>query len=307
MFGVRPLSYLILALGLGGACTVTVAPIRSGPDAKDASGPDVKDVSGPDAKDASGPDAKGGTDGVPSNEVAPKCTGTGGGDTDAGISLSAGLLAYYPCEQAVETALPDLSVNNRNAQLASSATGDAGFRFVNGKVGKALSLNSAYNAHVVLPPGMLADACEATVASWVYLNTQKNWQRVWTFSTGGNAYMYLTTNRNGSGLIRGGITLKNNPGDEAESIESPSVMPAGVWTHLAVVLGPAGMALYVDGALVDSNPESSLRPADMGKTLYDYIGRSNYSWDAYLDGNIDEFRVYNRALSPAEIRALVNP
>lgn len=280
MCAVRPLACLFLALGLGGACTVTVAPIKSSPD------------------------AKGVTDSMPSNEVASKCTGIGG-DGDAGVSLSSGLLAYYPCEQAVETKLPDLSGNNQNAVLASSATGDAGFRFVAGKVGKALSLNSAYSAHVVLPAGLLADACEATVATWVYLNTQKNWQRVWTFSTGGNAYMYLTTNRNSSGLARAGITLKNNPGDEAESIESPSALPAGAWTHLAVVLGPGGMALYVDGALVDSNPESTLRPVDMGKTLYDYIGRSNYSWDPYLDGSIDEFRVYNRALSPAEIRALV--
>jgi uncharacterized protein len=284
MFGVRSVCCPVLALWLGGACTVTVAPIKSRPDAK----------------------AEAGTDGVPSSEVAPKCPAAGDGDGDAGVSLSSGLLAYYPCEQSVETALPDLSGNNREARLASSATGDAGFRFVTGKVGKALSLNSLYSAHVVLPAGMLADACEATVAAWVYLNTQKNWQRVWTFSTGGNAYMYLTTNRNGSGLVRGGITLKNNPGDEAESIESPTVLAAGAWTHLAVVLGPAGMALYVDGALVDANPESSLRPVDMGKTLYDYIGRSNYSWDPYLDGNIDEFRVYNRALSPAEIRALAS-
>jgi hypothetical protein len=28
----------------------------------------------------------------------------------------------------------------------------------------------------------------------------------------------------------------------------------------------------------------------------DYIGHSQFSWDPTLDGNIDEFRVYNRAL-----------
>jgi uncharacterized protein len=37
-----------------------------------------------------------------------------------------------------------------------------------------------------------------------------------------------------------------------------------------------------------------------------YIGRSQFSDDPYLDANIDEFRVYNRALSPDEIQALAN-
>lgn len=171
-------------------------------------------------------------------------------------------------------------------------------------MGKALYFVSPYNPYVMLPPGMLADASEVTIATWVNLNSQRDWQRVWTFSTGGDAYMYLTTSLNASGLARGGITLKNNPGDAAESVQAPAALPLRVWTHLAFVLGPTGMAFYIDGTLVDSRPNSSIRPVDMGKTLYDYIGRSNFSWDDYLDGNIDEFRVYNRALSPAEIRAL---
>jgi hypothetical protein len=266
---------------------VTAEPIKSGPDAKVAADTGLF------------------PDGGSSSEVAPSCSSSVGLDAgDAGIALSQGLLAYYPCEQALGTSLPDLSGNNRNAFLASSATGDAGFRFGAGKVGKALYLSSISSAHVVLPSSMLADACEATIATWVYLNTQKNWQRVWTFSTGGNAYMYLTTDRLSTGLARAGITLKSTPGNEAEFVEGSSAMATMTWIHLAVVLGAGGMALYVDGVLVDAKPDASLRPVDLGKTLYDYIGRSNYSWDPYLDGNIDEFRVYNRALSPAEIRAL---
>ncbi len=285
MCGARPTWFHpILALWLGGACAVTVEPIKAGPDANVGADTNIR------ADVYVGTDANGGADVLV------------GGDANA---LAQGLVAWYPCEQAVETALPDVSGNNRNAFLASSATGDAGFRFAAGKVGKALYLSGANSAHVVLPAGMLTDASEATVATWVYLNSQKGWQRVWTFSTGGNAYMYLTTSLNSTGLARGGITLKNNPGDEAESVQGSVTLPTGVWTHLALVLGPTGMVLYIDGTQVDARPASSIRPVDMGKTLYDYIGRSNFSWDPYLDGNIDEFRVYNRALSPNEIRALV--
>jgi hypothetical protein len=205
----------------------------------------------------------------------------------------------------VETSLPDLSGNNRHAALASTATGDAGFRFATGKVGKALYLSSASNAHVVLPSGMLSDSCEATVATWVYLNSQRVLQRLWTFSTGADAYIYLTTNHNSSGLMRAGITLRTNPNDSM-FVEGPSALPTGTWTHVAVVLGTAGLALYIDGVQAGSTAPSAIRPADLGKTLYDYIGRSNFSWDPYLDGNIDELRIYNRALSASEIRTLAS-
>jgi hypothetical protein len=48
----------------------------------------------------------------------------------------------------------------------------------------------------------------------------------------------------------------------------------------------------------------TLRPADLGSTPNNYIGRSQFSWDPYFDGDIDELRIYNRALSADAIKAL---
>jgi hypothetical protein len=257
----------LLGLWLGGACTITVEPITA----------------------------------------TGKCAGYVGSDSGTGGNLAQGLVAYYPCEQASGTVLPDLSGNSRNGTLASSGTGGtAGYSFVAGKVGKALSLNSAANGHVVLPTELLANACEATVATWVYLNSRSTWQRVWTFSTGSVVYFYLTTSNDSTGAIRAGITLHSNDEKDQQFVDAPMLMPTGVWTHVAVVLGPAGLAIYVDGRSVATSASVTLRPADMGKTVYDYIGRSNYTWDPYLDGAVDEFRIYNRALSPADIAALAN-
>jgi hypothetical protein len=44
----------------------------------------------------------------------------------------------------------------------------------------------------------------------------------------------------------------------------------------------------------------------LGSTANNYIGRSQFSIDPYLEGSVDEFRIYNRALSPDEIQALAN-
>jgi hypothetical protein len=73
---------------------------------------------------------------------------------------------------------------------------------------------------------------------------------------------------------------------------------------VAVVLGVAGALLYVDGVEVGRSASVTLRPADLGAMSANYIGRSHFP-DPYLDGSIDDFRIYDRALSAAEIQALV--
>ena len=48
----------------------------------------------------------------------------------------------------------------------------------------------------------------------------------------------------------------------------------------------------------------TLRPSDLGNTANNWIGRSAFTADPYFDGLVDDFRVYNRALTAAEITAL---
>jgi hypothetical protein len=48
----------------------------------------------------------------------------------------------------------------------------------------------------------------------------------------------------------------------------------------------------------------TLRPSSIGNTANNFIGRSAYAQDPYFSGLVDDFRVYNRALTAAEITAL---
>jgi hypothetical protein len=61
--------------------------------------------------------------------------------------------------------------------------------------------------------------------------------------------------------------------------------------------------LYVDGLVAGTTTGMTLTPASLGTTPNNYIGKSQWP-DPYLDGNIDDFRVYGRALSAAEIQVL---
>jgi hypothetical protein len=88
------------------------------------------------------------------------------------------------------------------------------------------------------------------------------------------------------------------PGVEAES--SPGTVELGVWQHVAVTYSGAQARLYVNGHLVQSDAAMDVVSTDGALR----IGGSNI-WGPGDDftGRIDEVRVYNRALSAAEIGA----
>ena len=71
------------------------------------------------------------------------------------------------------------------------------------------------------------------------------------------------------------------------------------WTHLAVTYDGASLKLYVNGAQVGSRPQSGSIPVTDGPLT---LG-GNRVWGEHFAGLIDEVRIYNRALSSAEIAA----
>jgi hypothetical protein len=272
------------------------ASLGSGLPTRDASTPlDAADVS------VSGDEGDGG-----GTLQGSRCSGRLG--IDAGSGLAEGLVLWYQCESAggaAETLLPDSTVHGNDGTLFTGSGGAPGYSFDPGKLGNALDLVLAKKGYVSLPAGLLADACEATIATWVYLNSNESaWTRIWDFGQDTSVYMFLTPATNYDRLAKFAITVSGRTNEQ--TIQAQSAMPTLKWTHVALVLGPPGVILYFDGALVGSSSAITLRPADLGPTVNNYLGRSQYPSDPYLDGDIDEFRLYNRALSPEEILALAN-
>jgi hypothetical protein len=238
-------------------------------------------------------------------------TGGGGGSVcagyqsrDAGSGIGEGQIAYYRCESgagASGTALEDTAGQSHDGTLHSGGTGTAGYSFIAGKVHNALHLSAAQQGYVTLPAGLLANACEATIATWVWLDSSQNWQRIFDFGRDTSAYMFLTPKNNANGKVRFTISLGGNAGEEY--VDGAAELPTGAWYHVAVVLSPAGASLYINASKVGSNPGLMLRPADLGDVPNLYIGRSQVAKDPYLDGSIDSFRIYDRALTDAEIAA----
>jgi len=188
-----------------------------------------------------------------------------------------------------ENNISDSTVNLNHAASSGSIS------YTTGKTGtNAISLNGS-NAFLQLPPN-IANQQEITLATWVYCRGGSVAQRIFDFGNGQSEYMYLTPN-NGSGQLRFGI---KNGGDE-QQLNATSL--AGTkWIHVAVTLGTDTARMYVNGIKVSESNTLTIKPLDF-KPALNYIGRSQFSYPLF-NGNIDDFRVYNYALTPAEIAGI---
>ncbi|HET7734129.1 MAG TPA: LamG-like jellyroll fold domain-containing protein, partial [Paludibacter sp.] len=166
-----------------------------------------------------------------------------------------------------------------------------GTSFVAGKVGQAIALNGSTG--FVQLPANVANGQEITIAAWVYWNGITSWQRIFDFGNDQNQYMFLSP-RSGSGVMRFGI---KNGGTEQGL--TAAVLPYVKWTHVAVTLGATGARMFVNGLQVAESNTVTIRPSDF-KPVLNYIGRSQFS-DPLFNGSVDDFRVYNYALSANEI------
>jgi fibronectin type 3 domain-containing protein len=170
-----------------------------------------------------------------------------------------------------------------------------GITYGTGKVGSnALTLNGS-TAFLQLPTNV-ANLNELTISAWVYWNGITTGQRIFDFGSSSNEYMYLSP-RVALGGMRFGI--KNN-GTEQQL--NTTVLPTYKWSHVAVTMNATGVSLYVNGVLATTSSAVTIRPTDF-KPCLNYIGRSQSSYPLFY-GMIDDFRIYNYALSANEVADL---
>ncbi|MBD0382950.1 putative Ig domain-containing protein [Paenibacillus sedimenti] len=191
--------------------------------------------------------------------------------------------------------------NAKNTFGFSSSTDGTVFgtaAYAAGKVGQTISLNGT-DSYVMLPATQPMSAYdEITLATWVYWKGSSQWQRIFDFGNNTSQYMFLTPRSGTNKLL---FTIKN--GASEQSVETAQ-LPANQWVHVAVTLGNGTAKLYVGGALKATQSGVTLKPSDF-QPGSNYIGKSQFP-DPLFNGMIDEFRVYNRVLSDAEIGAVYN-
>src|SRR3989441_20994 len=208
----------------------------------------------------------------------------------------AGLVAAYGFAEGAGTTVADSSGNNNTGTISGATwttAGKFGSALVFNGTNSWVSISNSPSLH--LTTGLTLEACvnpfsippagcsPAATCSWMDV-IHKDSDRY---------YIEASSNVNGQPEA-GGIF-----GSGKHIVFAPSALPINTWTHLALTYDSAMIRFYVNGALVASAPETTPITTSTNPL---FIG-GDQTQGQFFNGLIDEVRVYNRALTLAEIQA----
>ncbi|MBF8191478.1 glycoside hydrolase family 127 protein [Nonomuraea sp. K274] len=170
---------------------------------------------------------------------------------------------------------------------------------VAGKFGRAAKLDGPQ--YVSLPADIVSGLDDFTISVWLNPAAISTWSRIFDFGTGTTRNMFLAVSAGSA--PRFAITTSGGNGEQ--QVNGNGQLPTNEWTHVAVTLSGSTGTLYVNGSPVGTNTGMTLKPSSLGPTGNNWIGKSQYG-DAYLKAAVDEFQIYDRALTEAEIAALMS-
>ena len=224
------------------------------------------------------------------------------------VTFLSGLIGYWPFEETSGTMAKDASGNGNNGALMGDATWGLGH------IRNALSL-SGLTGYVQVPstPNLEQFSNAVTICGWAYFGTNSTYvagtmqdvvRKVVSLTTNVSPYSAydLVVQDFGGGTFKArmGVTRAS---DSTRGISNwGNAHTYGSWYYLAGVYDGSTVQVYVNGvqessaAFVGTLLQTS-QPLCIGR--YGSVGEA-------MNGRIDDLRVYNRALSTAEIQILFN-
>lgn len=226
-------------------------------------------------------------------------------------AAEASMIAHWNFDEGNGATCADVSGNGYDGTLSDPATWGPGV------AGSAVTFDGTEEAGKVtildsqddLSAGDLRSGGGWSFATWVKLDTRLTSQELLYCQTDAENYMFLRVMS--SGRIRfhyeiGDVRLYSN----YASSEPEFLVPTDEWTHVAVVLNAdaavgSQLKFYVNG--VDATIGGAIDLASTSLALPGSVKTLGYSPSYHkFDGSLDDARLYDHALSSAEIQTLVS-
>ncbi|TMD03057.1 MAG: hypothetical protein E6J01_17125 [Chloroflexi bacterium] len=207
-----------------------------------------------------------------------------------GPQSAIGLVAAYGFNEGAGTTLIDLSGNGHTGTISGATWATAG------KFGSALLFNGT-GAQVTIPDApSLQFTTGMTLEAWVFPSTTPTgWRSVVTKNV--DRYYLMASSDLNNRPVAGGTWGAGN-----QNTVGPTALAVNTWTHLAATFDGAMVRLYVNGVEVASQTQTTPLATANG-TLQ--IGGDSYPGE-FFAGRIDEVRIYNRALTAAQVNTDMN-
>jgi hypothetical protein len=227
-------------------------------------------------------------------------------DTVANTPLTTGLVGYWSFNGPDVTDKIYDRVGGNNGYFIGAATSSAK---TIGKLGQALQFNGI-SSYVQTYPNPVNVGNQMTISVWVKPDAYPNDGQIHEVYR--QEELSETTNNYGGYLLswRGDLNQRWDWGIRQSNVTSkypysPTTadVPAGVWTHLVLTADGTNVRGYINGVL--KGTVSYDGTISDGRNLiigaYAAVGGSKAR---FFPGSIDEMRIYNRALSAAEVKQL---
>jgi hypothetical protein len=214
--------------------------------------------------------------------------------------LDSGLASYWKLDENTGTSAGDASTNGNTGTLTNGPT------WTTGQIGSAVSFDGT-NDYLSYASNIAFNSVDFTISTWVKANG---------VGTGDGTYPIFEQRVDATGNGQPAVTLgftaaknlsfvaRDNVGAAATYTES-TVRNLSQWYHVVAVKTSSAISLYVDGAFIGSTSHSLSGDFDASAVYRDF-GRYRYSGidQSFLNGVIDEPRIYNRALAADEVAQL---
>jgi hypothetical protein len=219
--------------------------------------------------------------------------------------LTNGLVAYYPFNGDAS----DASGNGHDGTIFNAvATAD---RF--GQPLGALAFNGT-NAYIDVPDSspLNLSATDFTIAAWIFetqRNTNFNDCIASKRAKASDSGWFLSVRGDSDPQHTGCIFYSVSSGADPR-MYSANVVPLNQWHHVAVVytFASASMSMFIDGKL--DSATNGLPAPNPTNSNHMQLGKDSAAAfeDAYFfQGNLDDLRIYDRALAASEIFELYQP
>ena len=155
------------------------------------------------------------------------------------------------------------------------------------------------NSYVEFPADAFTDLATATVEGWIKWESFRSSSRFFDFVVGGQTFNLQ--NR----LSSPNLWLERDAQDVVDQAEVPAVLVSNRWTHVAAVVGPQTLKLFVDGALTSTNVVRG-GAANPRASKRNYLGRSNWvaagAGDEDFRGQMADVRIWRGERTEAQIQ-----
>ena len=169
----------------------------------------------------------------------------------------------------------------------------------NGYIGKGGTFNGS-SSEITLPSSiaLATGHNDFSVSAWVYLDNMPA-SNTTVITTQSEWYFYLNIRSDGS------IRTYNGTGSSGITDSAAGVIVTGQWYHIAATSSSTlGKKTYLNGVNVATNLNTSNSPATSGESAVGYYNANGATSQYFLDGKIDQVRIYNTALNPNDVSLL---